>query len=256
LGQQRDNPQRQTSYAGGIGNNYCGGTNAGPAFIALPITPQAQIKFADVPNDKDDKSGEDMGLIAVTAVLTVVAFLQLLTMRDQTKATKAMQRAYIAVEPGGIREFDSKDGRIACDVIIINAGNMPARDVRWSLYKCYSKRSKRENFRHCDARAMVKNGIVLAPKGHARKGSKPTRKAPFDTARKGAKPDEAWLYVWGRIIYHDGFVGGRAIDFCHRYNLLGSVGYQIPAENGRHHEWGNRTFDVPAHNSPTIAIGG
>ena len=53
--------------------------------------------------------------------------------------------------------------------------------------------------------------------------------------------DKAWLYVWGKVTYHDGFNRGRFIAFCHRYNLYGATEYGIPARNGRYHEHGNRT---------------
>lgn len=154
--------------------------------------------------------------------------------------TRIIQRAFIAVEPGGIREFDSKDGRIACNIIIINAGNLPARNVRWTIYKGYSRNGAREKFPIREF-TMVKNGIVLAPKAAAIKGGRPTNKKRFDAIRIGAEADKAWLYVWGKVAYHDGFRKGKFIEFCHRYNLNGAVGYAVRKKNGRHHEYGNRT---------------
>jgi hypothetical protein len=63
----------------------------------------------------------------------------------------------------------------------------------------------------------------------------------FDLRVRNAQPDRAWIYIWGRVSYHDGFRPDRWVEFCHRYNLHGASGYEIKAENGRYHEKGNRT---------------
>ena len=174
-------------------------------------------------------------LTVVTGGLVVVAAIQI---RD----TRALQRAHISVEPGGIRPFDSAaDSRVACDVILVNAGNLPAQEVRWAIAHMYSTNSKENGFYPDDLR-LIEHGIVLTPKGQARKGSDPTTKAKLARARDGAEPSKAWLYVYGRVTYHDGFRASRKIDFVHRYNLHGGSGFTIPAENGRFHEFGNRIY--------------
>jgi hypothetical protein len=180
-------------------------------------------------------------ITGLTAFLLVMVTFGLFILGLRQEATaRIFQRAYIAVEPGGTREFEGADDRIACDIFIVNAGNLPASRVRWAIYKGYSRKAALKKFpiRNKD---LIEHGIVLAPKARAQKGTRPTRKKRFDTFRIYAEPDKAWLYVWGRISYHDGFRGRRRIDFCHRYNLRGASGYAIPKENGRHHEHGNRT---------------
>jgi len=160
--------------------------------------------------------------------------------RRQISDTRILQRAYLSVTPAGIRPFGSDDDdRIACDILICNAGNLPARNVSWFIDKKYSEDAQEADF---PIPNDVQSGdIVIAPRGEVRKGSKPTDKKIFVEKRDFGQPDRAWLYIWGRVTYHDGFKGGRYIDFCHRYNLRGARGFEIPAANGRHHERGNKT---------------
>jgi hypothetical protein len=173
-------------------------------------------------------------LFLSTFALFVATFIGL---RTQTKDTRILQRAYLSVEPGGVKPFEGDDERIACDVIIVNAGNLPARNVSWFLDKMYSEDPTQENFSY----GPVTGDIVIAPKSRAVKGTKPTFRPIFAEKRDLALPDKGWLYVFGKVSYHDGFQKGRYINFCHRYNLRGARGFEIPIANGRYHEKANRT---------------
>jgi hypothetical protein len=157
------------------------------------------------------------------------------------EVTKRLQRAFIAVEPGGIRPYGGDDDRIACDIRITNAGNMPASHVAWAIEREYSRDGYRKEF------LIIKKSagdIVIAPKSSATKGGDPTNKKDFDEYRVNAERDRAWLYVWGKVTYHDGFQPGRYIRFCHRYNLRGECGYAISVKRARYHEWGNHTDEA------------
>jgi hypothetical protein len=173
-------------------------------------------------------------LVVATFILAVISGFQI---RD----ARIVQRAFISVEPGGIRPFKGDDDRIACDIIIRNAGNLPARKVAWFIDKKYSENPAEKDFPIAAITNQMLGDIVLAPKGKIRKGSIPSDKQTFDTYRNNAQPDRAWLFVWGRVSYHDGFRAGRHTDFCHRYNLRGARGFAIKRKNGRYHEYGNRT---------------
>jgi hypothetical protein len=154
--------------------------------------------------------------------------------------TRILQRAYISVEPGGVTPFVGDDNRIACNVFIYNAGNLPAHDMSWDIRATYSTDAREEKVFKWNE--LIRFGkIVLAPKSRFRKGADPTTREEFDKCRIGAEKNKAWLYVWGRITYNDGFRADRWIEFCHRYNLRGTKEYRIPEENGRYHEYGNRT---------------
>jgi hypothetical protein len=193
-------------------------------------------------------------LEAVAAVLTAIATVYIANFtivlsrigKQQADDTRIVQRAFISVEPGGIEpflgQFEVTDDRIACNIVINNAGSLPAHDVRWCIERTYSE-DFRANVFNAENIELV-GGIVLAQKTKIRKGSIPTDKTTFDKWRNNAEPDRAWLYVWGRVSYHDGFTGRRFTDFCHRYNLRGAKGYGIPEENGRYHEYGNGTDET------------
>ena len=83
--------------------------------------------------------------------------------------------------------------------------------------------------------------IIIVPNARVRKGAHWTDKNAFN-GHVSANPDprSAWLFVWGRISYHDGFTPKRYTDFCHRYNLHGvdSDG-EITNDKARYHEHGN-----------------
>lgn len=174
-------------------------------------------------------------LAAATIGLGVVSVAGI---RRQSKDTRILQRAYISVEPGGIRPYQGEVDRIACDVIIVNAGNLPARNIKWLIKRKYSDSPIDADFKVDPDK--LDGGIVLAPKAHARKGAPATSRQELNEKMRGAKPDKAWLYIWGRVSYHDSFRADRWIEFCHRYNLHGGA-HVIDAENGRYHEKGNRT---------------
>lgn len=181
---------------------------------------------------------------AVTAIATgVIAYFTITLSKignQQIKDTRTLQRAFISVEPGGTRRFEgAEDKRIACDVIIHNTGNLAAQKISWELGTTFSDDPYKKDFGHETLKLV--GDIVIGARVKARKGSDPVTTTEFNKWRDNAEPDRAWLYVWGRIRYYDGFRDGRFIDFCHRYNLRGTSGYDLPAENGRYHEHGNRT---------------
>lgn len=176
------------------------------------------------------------GLFLATFFLLIVGYIG---MRGQAKDTRIIQRAYISVEPSDIRPFVGGDDRIACDVIIHNAGNLPARNVAWRIDTKYSINPHEPNF---DNSRSLAGDIVIAPKTRAKKGAIPTDKRAFVRGLDSSSLDmPSYIYIYGRISYHDGFVGDRFTEFCHRFNLRGASDFYIPAENARYHEHGNRT---------------
>ena len=50
--------------------------------------------------------------------------------RNQSRETRIIQRAYLAVKPLGVQPMRSDKGKLLGIVGIINAGNLPARNVR------------------------------------------------------------------------------------------------------------------------------
>ena len=146
----------------------------------------------------------------------------------QERDTKILQRAYLAVEPDGIRPLKSDIGILSGYVKIRNVGHLPARNVRSFIRLKYEHGFGPTNF-PLDAPEgtnVAAPGIAL-PKGTT---------SSFDAAElKKMSKDKLFFYVWGIIYYHDGFVDDRHIRFCHRYRWEvfidggGSVGYRPPA---------------------------
>lgn len=189
--------------------------------------------------------GHDWVLAIATAVIAWLTITLAKVGRQQIADTRILQRAYISAEPGGITPFEDTlvskipEKRIACNIVIYNAGNLPATHVAWFISKKFSGDPELpESLLQIE---NPKGNIVIAPNTRTKKGSKPANREEFDAIRNDAEEDKAWLYVFGKITYHDGFRDGRWITFCHRYNLRGARGYDIPEANGRYHEQGNRT---------------
>ena len=56
--------------------------------------------------------------------------------------------------------------------------------------------------------------------------------------------DDLYFYVWDEVKYHDGFMDGRWIRFCHRYSWQsfedrGDKVMHVKPDAARYHEYGN-----------------
>lgn len=178
------------------------------------------------------------GILALaTLLLAGIALRQLFDSR-------ITQRAYLSVLPAGIEPWVSDSEKLACDVFIVNAGSLPATQVSWNI-KCCLNRDP--GFNPPKVTVGEKNTNIIAPKAKIRKSMYPPLEAERLVSFRAATKTSpfCWLYVWGHISYHDGFRESRIIDFCHRYNLLGTEnlsmdGLHIGARHGQH-EKGNHT---------------
>jgi hypothetical protein len=83
-------------------------------------------------------------------------------LRNQTCETRILQRAYVSVEPGGVRPHVDRPDRVNCYVIFRNVGHLPARNVRW-----YGKSGRPETHGNGDddfvPGDLFPGRIVLAP---------------------------------------------------------------------------------------------
>jgi hypothetical protein len=167
----------------------------------------------------------------------------------QSKETRILQRAYLSVEPGGIAPYaspdtlDDPDYRLVGHIRIRNAGHLPARKVTYHFNTAFStdpnwteERLSRIDERGTEGEAEGAVGPVgnnVIPPGSTMNQGGPTR----------LLGEKGWVYVWGIVTYNDGFVDGRIIRFCHRYNLKrfqpGKDGKRrIKPKYGRHYERG------------------
>jgi hypothetical protein len=98
----------------------------------------------------------------------------------------------------------------------------------------------------------TKGSIVVAPHSETTRGSDGRlilhdmlTMAEAGVNRMDEKP--VYIYVFGIVRYHDGFVDGRFTRFCHRYNykvrpqIAGSGQYEMGAGMARQHSHGNES---------------
>jgi hypothetical protein len=124
--------------------------------------------------------------------------------------------------------------------LFVNSGNLPASNVSWEIRRDLIRD---DAFRPPRVNLSVRNTNIIPARGRIRKGGPFLDTKEFEQFRSDRPNESCWLYVWGRVSYHDGFKDGRRIEFCHRYYLGGTekFGLNISPSQGRQHEFGNRT---------------
>jgi hypothetical protein len=175
-----------------------------------------------------------------TNVLAKAAAEQRDVMREQMAATKAMQRAYIAVDGLGVNPFVPRDGISSTGIVHIsikNAGNVPARKVRWFI-DAEIRDNDREKVFAIPREESISGSNVLAAQRYMQRDF--SKKFTADDANNFLH-NKYPLYVWGVVYYFDGFTDGRFTKFCHRYGAHMATISNIPAESARHHQYGNET---------------
>ena len=169
---------------------------------------------------------------AVTAVATafIAAFTIVLAIiaRRQARYTRIVERAYISAKPAGIEPSHVDRGdRVHALVTLHNSGHLPARNVSWSINIGTFEGTEPPKV------TVRRMNNVLAPGSEIQISSKImlSNRTPNNT------------FVWGTVIYDDGFGIRRYTRFCHYYRTKGYVGsetaYEIPASDARSWSAGN-----------------
>jgi hypothetical protein len=193
---------------------------------------------------------------AVTAIFTVVLGISTIglwkatkrlweaadaTATAQERDTRILQRAYISVDPRGLR-LRIDGATLMAHVAMRNAGNLPARKVRWFINIRWSHEGAEEDFPLSEG----KGSVVIVPRSEAVRGSDSALSLQDLLAACGSeiqpsRPNQAtvFIYVWGAVSYYDGFVEGRTTRFCHRYNWMMRDRYDVDTSHARLHEYGN-----------------
>jgi hypothetical protein len=162
------------------------------------------------------------------------------TAKRQERDTEILQRAYIAVEPAGLREHRDRDDRIHPSIILRNVGHLPARQVSWRTNNSATRDNVTGEFPDFGDKIgfpipnwREDDGAIVLPPGTAsfqRVGTVFTK----DLSNN--------FFVWGIVTYDDGFGNERFTRFCHHYstkNIIGGLGVTLPAESARLYEYGN-----------------
>jgi hypothetical protein len=180
----------------------------------------------------DASTTANIVMAVFTGLLFVVAFIQI-------RQTKILQRAYIAVKPTAVRPFVNGP-YYSAEVILENAGNLPAQNVRWFIDREFSDDNVLKNF-PIKEQAFAGKGNVLPPKGEMRINGKAIDAASFFAARE--RPQINYLYIWGEVRYDDGFKADRVTKFCFRYHRDAAEpiqgGFVIKQKSARFHMYGN-----------------
>ena len=180
-------------------------------------------------------------------VLSFVTFLLFLSTRRmvkdardartrQEKDTRILQRAYLSVQPDGIRRLYKPPETAYASISIVNAGNLPARNIAWVINQAFSNEDELKDFPVDRSKAEGAN--VVVPRSPMIQGGQPfpAGLGTFATPESSSK----YLYVWGAVFYNDGFGDNRTTKFCHRYNGINYNGSSdVIAEHGRLHSYGN-----------------
>ncbi len=231
--------------------NQPDGSEDSPFFVQVktpPKNPEERHKEAEESQEKRDNetalvrwtAGLTISTVLLFAATVALGFFAYQQGREIKADTRILQRAYLSVEPGGINQFLDGTHRLACDIVMRNAGNLPATNVAWYITREIAVEGKKRGF----TIAAREGKIVLPPKAFARKGSKNCLNRSEVLANKNPKgtDTQCWVYVWGQVDYLDGFNNRRFVKFCHRYNIGASNSEgAIGVRAGRYHEDGNET---------------
>jgi hypothetical protein len=166
---------------------------------------------------------------AVLAISTIGLWIvTALGIRNQRRDTQVLQRAYLSVEPGGIKEPYDRDDRVHGYVICRNRGHLPARKLSWHT-RTDTIQQGAEKFPISE---MSEQLGVLTP------GTEMIVSAGTFFTNKL----ENALFVWGMVTYDDGFRNRRYTKFCHVYYtkpFYGAGTFTIPADQGQFNDEGN-----------------
>jgi hypothetical protein len=226
------------------------GTEQAPFVIQLIPPPKAQAKGeTEAPTNKPTDWSSIL-LTIFNGLLVVCTALLFAIARSQRNDLRAIQRAYISAEPGGLHPLwgeKREEHWVIGHVKFRNGGRMPARNFRWYATIACDENSLREEF-PIPSVSEFEGTTIIAPGSAMKFGTKELK-----------LPESGWIYVWGAYTYDDGFDADQFARFCHRYNRKAlrkemdksdpDSGHGIPADDGRLHRFGNSRERPPTSRS-------
>ena len=158
---------------------------------------------------------------------------------NQSRDTRLLQRAYIAVAPRGVLPFDPAAPHTVAHIAVMNAGHLPARNIRWCINTKFSSNGQLDEFPIDEARLVGNNALSPGTVAERTQNDAITTE-DFNALRGGG----AWYFVWGAVRYTDGFGETRTTRFCHRYGKdsfrhMPQADNRLMAEAAQYHEYGN-----------------
>jgi hypothetical protein len=182
------------------------------------------------------------GIIAVFTVILALSTIFLWgatrdLVQESRDTSRRESRAYIGVEPRGVKRFVGKDLLIG-HFAIKNFGGIPAKNV--SMYAVTDYRLEPENTREFKIGRIYDSTTSLPPRAKMIFGTGPG----VDIDSIQISDDEeanyrGYIFVYGKVTYTDEFGTKGWTEFCHRYPCEGD--YRISRKYARYHEIaGNR----------------
>jgi len=184
------------------------------------------------------------GILALSTIGLWVATDKIL--RHGRETTRRQLRAYVSAQPDGVVDFIPAD-QVVARVCFQNTGSIFAKSVRTFLDRQLSDNDDLPEEAFPIDEAKISGNNVIAPNANILYATKAVRKSEIAVNRDNAerRGKNYYLYVWGIVLYNDGFIDERYTKFCHRYNFSGVPDgvYTIPHENYRYHHRGNTVDD-------------
>jgi hypothetical protein len=154
---------------------------------------------------------------AVLAVSTILLWSATWRgIRNQSRQTRILQRAYLSVEARGIEQASvDRSDRMVALVALRNVGRLPARNVSWSASIGYP-----------DNPAKLPIGTAGPGKAVLPPGTEMVVRT--DDVLFADKAGNS-TFVCGIVTYEDGFGNSRFTKFCHVYATKAFVGGHEPS---------------------------
>lgn len=223
---------------------------SGFVFASLTQTQTTTTSAAQEPSSELATPGADdriadytLWLMVFTGALGVATiglwFTTYIGIRNQSRDIRVLQRAYLAIESGGIDPLLRNDTSVV-HISVVNVGHLPAREVEWCINVEMDGNGARSDF-PVNGPFYGNNTI---PPGTEMRRSQNAEFKEVDFANFVGR--RLHLYVWGEVRYRDGFGDRRFTKFCHRYGGSGAILYggnnnraSLTAEGMRFHRYGN-----------------
>jgi hypothetical protein len=196
-----------------------------PAALATMVW----IAYRGVPKAPDEQLDYyTLWLALFTGVLSVATLALAALAWSQWRDSRAINRAYLSVDPKGLRPWRGQTGRFLGHVAIVNAGTLPAKDMKWFLKAEMSNDGDRRDF---IVPADRRGSQLVVGHGKMTRGTPPI-----------SLTGDGYCFVWGLVEYDDGYGKRRTTTFCHRYNCARddfATSLSIDEIDARQHEFGN-----------------
>jgi hypothetical protein len=159
------------------------------------------------------------------------------------ETAKRQLRAYISVEPRGVRRFTGTNNLLG-HIEIRNVGGIPAKNISMFAVTDWSPDGSRTSF---EIGKVYPSKTALPPGAEMVFGTSGVTDlasierdpgTPSDWKGPGKAPEwKGFIFVYGKVTYTDEFKTDGWTEFCHRYPcaMMGSDG-SISQEYARYHE--------------------